>query len=54
MNVRIEEIDGNMVAFLAGSLDTVAAPENDKAMRPLDDVEGKDIIIDCTELDYIS
>lgn len=54
MNVRIEEIDGNMVAFLAGSLDTVAAPETDKAMRPLYDVVGKDIIIDCTELEYIS
>ena len=54
MNVRIEEIDGNMVAFLEGSLDTAAAPETEKAMSPLNDVEGKDIIIDCTEMEYIS
>ena len=54
MNVRIEEQDGNMVAFLAGSLDTAAAAETEKAMSPLNDVEGKDIIIDCTELEYIS
>ena len=54
MNVRIEEIDGNMVAFLVGSLDTAAAPETEKAMSPLNDVEGKDIIIDCTEMEYIS
>jgi anti-sigma B factor antagonist len=54
MNVRIEEIDGNMVAFLEGNLDTAAAPETEKAMNPLNDVEGKDIIIDCTALDYIS
>ena len=54
MNVRIEEIDGNMVAFLAGILDTAAAPETEKAMNPLNDVEGKDIIIDCTDLEYIS
>ena len=54
MNVRIEEIDGSVVAFLAGILDTAAAPETEKAMNPLNDVEGKDIIIDCTDLEYIS
>ena len=54
MNVKIEEIDGNMVAILEGTLDTAAAAETEKAMRPLNDVEGKDIIIDCTSLAYIS
>ena len=54
MKIRIEEIDGNVVAFLAGILDTAAAPETEKAMNPLNDVEGKDIIIDCTDLEYIS
>lgn len=54
MNVRIEEIDGNMVAILKGSLDTSAAAETEKIMSPLNDVEGKDIIIDCTDLEYIS
>ena len=54
MNVKIEEIDGNMVAILEGSLDTAAAAETEKAMSPLNDVEGKDIIIDCTDLEYIS
>ena len=54
MNVTIQEQDGNMVAILAGSLDTAAAPETEKAMSPLNDVEGKNIIIDCAELEYIS
>ena len=54
MNVRIEEIDGNVVAILEGTLDTAAAAETEKAMSPLNDVEGKDIIIDCTDLAYIS
>lgn len=54
MNVRIEEQDGNMVAILKGSLDTAAAAETEKAMSPLNEVEGKDIIIDCTDLAYIS
>lgn len=54
MNVTIQEQDGNMVANLVGSLDTAAAAETEKAMSPLYDVEGKDIIIDCTDLEYIS
>ena len=54
MNVRIEEIYGNVVAILEGNLDTAAAAESEKAMSPLNDVEGKDIIIDCTALAYIS
>ena len=54
MNVRIEEIDGNVVAILEGTLDTAAAAETEKAMNPLNDVEGKNIIIDCTGLTYIS
>ena len=54
MKIRIEEIDGNVVAFLEGSLDTAAAPEAEKVMDPLNNVEGKDIIIDCTNMEYIS
>ena len=54
MNVKIEEQDGNMVAILEGSLDTAAVPETEKAMSPLHNCEGRDIIIDCTSLKYIS
>ena len=54
MKTTIQEQDGNVVAFLVGNFDAVAVPEAEKAMSPLYDVEGKDIIIDCTELEYIS
>lgn len=54
MKTTIQEQDGKMVAILAGSLDTAAAPETEKAMSPLNDVERKDVIIDCTEMEYIS
>ena len=54
MKIRIEEIDGNVVAILEGSLDTAAAPEAEKVMDPLNNVVGKDIILDCTDLEYIS
>ena len=54
MKTTIQEQDGNVVAILEGSLDTAAAVETETAMSPLNDVEGKDIIIDCTALEYIS
>ena len=54
MNVTIQEQDGNMVAILKGNLNTAFAAETEKAMSPLNDVEGKNIIIDCTDLEYIS
>ena len=54
MKTTIQEQDGNMVAILKGNLNTAVAAETEKAMNPLNDVEGKDIIIDCTDLEYIS
>lgn len=54
MKTTIQEQNGNMVAILEGSLDTSTAAETEKAMNPLNNVEGKDIIIDCTDLTYIS
>jgi len=54
MKTTIQEQDNNIVAFLEGSLDTAAATETEKTMSPLNDVADKDIIIDCTALEYIS
>ena len=54
MTTTIKEQDGKMVAILEGTLDTAAAAETEKAMRPLNDVNDKDIILDCTDLAYIS
>lgn len=54
MKTTIQEKDGSMVAILEGSLNTAEAPETEKAMAPLFGAEGKDIILDCTNLEYIS
>lgn len=54
LKTTIQEQDGNVVAILEGNLDTAASLEAEKVMSPLCDVEGKDIIIDCTDLEYIS
>jgi len=54
MNIRIEEINGNVVATIEGNLDTAAAREAETVMNPLNNVVDKDIILDCTDLTYIS
>ena len=54
MTTSVQEIDGKMVATLCGELDTAAAPSAEKALQPLLECKGKDIVIDCTELEYIA
>ncbi len=54
MIAKFEEIDGNYVATLEGELDTAAAVETEEILKPLYASNGKDVIIDCTKLDYIA
>ena len=54
MTTKVEEIDGKLVATLIGELDTAAAAETEKALMPLLNSEGKEIIIDCSGLEYIA
>ncbi len=54
MKTTIKEQDGNLVAILEGRLDTAAAPQTEKDLKPLYDSASNDIILDCTNLDFIS
>lgn len=54
MEVKIQEQDGYMVAILSGRLDTAAVPNTERAMTPLYECDKQDIIIDCTDMSYIS
>ena len=54
MKATIEELDGKYVATLAGEMDTVAAIEAEEVLKPLYETGGKDVIIDCTKLEYIA
>jgi len=54
MNTTIEEIDGKYVAVLEGEMDTAAAIESEKVLKPIYNGNGKDVIIDCTKLEYIA
>ena len=54
MTTTIQETDERLIATLSGELDTAAAKETEKALAPLLESKGKEIMIDCTELEYIS
>lgn len=54
MNAKFEEIDGKYLATLNGELDTVAAIETEEVLKPLYNSEGKDVIIECADLEYIA
>ncbi|MCR5131706.1 MAG: STAS domain-containing protein [Prevotella sp.] len=54
MKTSIQEQEGKIVATLAGELDTAAALEVEQALQPLLESKGRDIVIDCTDLEYIA
>ena len=54
MNAKIEEQDGKLIATLAGEMDTAAAVEAEETLKPLQATNGKDVYIDCAELEYIA
>ena len=54
MNTKLEEIDGKLIATLEGEMDTAAALEAEEVLKPLYDSDGKDVIIDCSNLEYIA
>ena len=54
MKTTIEETEGKYLVTLAGELDTAAAAEVEKTLQPLYGSNGKDVVIDCSELEYIA
>lgn len=54
MITTIKEVDDKIIAILSGEMDTAAAQEAEKTLAPLLDSKGKDVLIDCTDLEYIS
>lgn len=54
MKATFEVQDGKYLATLSGELDTAAAVEAEAILRPLQESAGKDVIIECAELEYIA
>ena len=54
MKTTIQEEGHSLVAYFEGRLDTAAASQTEKDVQPLYDCTGHDIVLDCTQLQYIS
>ena len=54
METRINEQSGNVTISFSGRFDTAAYPEASKAIEPYLDKADRLIVIDCSELEYIS
>jgi len=54
MEVKIFQEEGAMSAQLIGRLDTPAAMEVTREVQPLIDNADRTIVLDCSQMDYIS
>ena len=54
MKTKIEQLEDKFLVTLDGELDTAAAEDVEKTLQPLYSTNGQDVIIDCTNLEYIA
>lgn len=54
MKTTIEQLEDKFLVTLDGELDTAAAEEVEQTLQPLYNTNGLDVIIDCTNLEYIA
>ena len=54
MKATIEQQEDKYFVTLDGELDTAAAAEVEQTLQPLFSNNGLDVIIDCTNLEYIA
>ena len=54
MNITINEQAGRLVAAIVGDLDNAASSQAERGLAPVFERKDCDIVIDCTELNYIS
>ena len=54
MNTRIEEKDDKYIVTLEGEMDTAAANEAEEVLKELYKNEGKEVIFECKDLEYIA
>lgn len=54
MDITIDIQTGHIVAALIGDFDTAASAEAERSLAPIFEHDDCDVVIDCTELNYIS
>lgn len=52
--ITIGEQEGKLVAILEGDLDNAASTEAARGFEPVFEYTNGDVVVDCTELNYIS
>ena len=54
MDITLKEQDGRLIIAIIGDLDNAASSQAERSLRPLFQRTDCDVVIDCTELNYIS
>ncbi|MCR4603938.1 MAG: STAS domain-containing protein [Prevotella sp.] len=54
MKISITEEKGRLVAALCGDLDNTASSKAEQALAPLFERDDCDIVVECSQLEYIS
>ena len=54
MNITISELDGKLVAALEGDLNNAASTQAERGLAPVFERTDCDVVLDCTQLNYIS
>ena len=54
LNITTNEQTGQIVAALCGDLDNAASTQAERKLAPVFERTDCDVVIDCTELNYIS
>lgn len=54
MNTSIKEQNGEVLVLFSGRLDTAAAAQTEADLKPLYNSENKTIVLDLSQLEYIS
>jgi anti-anti-sigma factor len=54
MTTTIQENGNQLIASFNGRLDTAAAVQTTEAVKPLMEAANREIILDCSQLEYIS
>lgn len=54
MKTTVEEKDGVITVVFEGKMDTKSTPEVEEDLKPLFDSESQEIVIDCSNLEYVA
>lgn len=54
MDITINQVEDRLVVTLIGDFDNAASSQAERSLAPVYDFTDGDILIDCTQLNYIS